>query len=285
MGSDSPLGGSTSEGREGGFDSNDLFGNQPPPAAPHSPTLGENLTIWNKSITMKKILLISLLFVNPSFAEMTCDDAATDYFAVYKPNSYTCNSGQYLPANTSGCVSCPNGFTCNGGTFDFNPDYFQGIDFDTSNISTTTINNICALNFPSDIYAIYEPNIHNCTTGYYLPANTDGCQPCPQNNKCVGGTYTFNETLPQGIEQCENGYFAPNGSAVCYPHILHIENNNIYLKSEKATTPSLNVKISNDIFYANMTTIPTTINNTTEQYLKIKQGDTVYYVCDDTICP
>ncbi len=233
---------------------------------------------------IKSVFLLFIFISQPLFADMLCDISVDKYRALYKPYSYTCSSGQYLPANTLGCVSCPNGFTCNGGTFEFNPNYFQGIDFDVTNISNIQMNNICAANFPSEIFAIYEPNIHNCTTGYYLPANVDECTICPKNNYCVGGTYTFNETLTQGIEQCENGYFAPTGSAVCYPHILHIDNNNVYLKSDKTTTPSLNIKIGDDIFYANMTTIPTTINNTTEQYLKIKNGNTVYYVCDDTVC-
>ena len=55
---------------------------------------------------MKKILLLSLLFIQPSFAEMMCEDA-TDYYAIYEPYSYTCNNGEFLPANTLGCVSCP----------------------------------------------------------------------------------------------------------------------------------------------------------------------------------
>ena len=75
---------------------------------------------------MKKLSLLSLLFITqPSFAEMMCDTGISKYYAVYEPNFYTCTSGQYLPANTLGCVSCPNGFSCNGGTFGFNSDYFQ----------------------------------------------------------------------------------------------------------------------------------------------------------------
>ncbi len=232
---------------------------------------------------MKKILLLSLLIINPSFAEMMCDVSISDYFAVYEINTYTCSSGQYLPANTLGCVSCPVGFVCNGGTFDFNPNYFQGIDFDVRNISTTPINNICAVNFPHELFSIYEPNEHNCAPGYYLPANIDECTICPQNNKCIGGTYSFNETNDQGIEQCANPTpFAPAGSTICYPHVLHIDNDVVYLKSTKLTTPSLNVGMDDGIFYANMTTTPTLMNAATEHFLKIEYGGMIYYVCDDT---
>ena len=227
---------------------------------------------------MKKILLLSLLIINPSFAEMMCDNA-TDYFAVYEPNSYTCNPGQYLPANTVGCVSCPVGWTCPGGTFDFNPNEYQGLEIGT--ISTNTINNICAINFPTDLYSVYEVNQHDCAPGYYLPANVDSCTICPQNNKCIGGTYYFNETVNQGIEQCVNGH-APVGSSICYGHILHIGNDVVYLKSTKLTTPSLNVGMDDGVFYANMTTTPTPMNAATEHVLKIEYDGVIYYVCDDS---
>ena len=229
---------------------------------------------------MKKILLLSLLIINPSFAEMMCDDA-TDYFAVYEIDSYTCSPGEYLPANILGCVLCPNGWTCNGGTFDFNTDEYQGLELGT--ITTTPINNICAANFPTDLFSVYEPNEHTCEPGYYLPANVDSCTICPQNNYCLGGTYYFNETINQGIEQCTNTTpFAPIGSTVCYPHILHIGNDVVYLKSTKLTTPSLNIGMDDGIFYANMTTVPTSMNAGTERYLKIEYDGMMYYVCDDT---
>ena len=229
---------------------------------------------------MKKLLLLSLLIINPSFAEMMCDVSVSDYFAVYEIDSYTCNPGQYLPANTLGCVSCPNGWTCNGGTFDFNTDEYQGLELGT--ISNTPINNICAVNFPPDLYSVYEPNEHNCAPGYYLPANVDACTICSQNNYCLGGTYTFNETENQGIEPCADCTFSPGGTSYCYEHILHIDNDVIYLKSTKTTTPSLNVGMDDGVFYANMTTTPTRMNNATEHYLKIEYDGTIYYVCDDT---
>ncbi len=237
------------------------------------------------------IFLYYILYYSYAFAYHTeniingCNNIINhELIAVFEINQYTCPAGEFLPAYTLGCKTCPDGYICSGGTYDFNNDIFQGA-IKQSGYINNNLTNLCSTNAPYDFVAVMTPNVHTCNTGYYLPANMDECTICPKNSYCVGGTYTFNETLTQGIEQCENGYFAPTGSAVCYPHILHINNNNIYLKSTKQTTPSLNIKIDNDIFYANMTTIPTTINNSTEQYLKIKQGDTIYYVCDDTICP
>ena len=234
-----------------------------------------------------------LIFITHSVrADLMCEDA-TDYFVVYEINTYTCSSGQYLPANTLGCVSCPVGFTCNGGTFDFNPDYFQGIDFDVKNISNTQINNICAINFPTDLFAAHEPNEHTCSAGYYLPANIDFCTICPANNKCIGGTYTFNETTNQGIEPCPSSApHAPAGSAVCYPHIMHLSNERpndiIYLKSTATTTPALNIDMNNDGIadvFANMTTTQTHMTSISEHYLKIMVNGVMYFACDDTTCP
>ena len=202
---------------------------------------------------MKKILLLSLLIINPSFAEMMCDDA-TDYFAIYEIDSYTCSPGEYLPANTVGCVSCPNGWTCNGGTFDFNTDEYQGLELGT--ITTTPINNICAANFPVDLYSVYEPNQHTCEPGYYLPANVDSCTICPQNNYCVGGTYYFNKTNNQGIISCPSEHpFAPVGmwqSNQC-GRKLHIGNDVIYMHQIPAnpTEHRLFIQVGNDIYSAN----------------------------------
>ena len=72
------------------------------------------------------------------------------------------------------------------------------------------------------------------------------------------------------------------GSTVCYPHILHIGDDVVYLKSTKLTTPSLNIGMDDGIFYANMTTVPTPMNNATEHFLKIEYDNQIYYVCDDT---
>ncbi len=149
---------------------------------------------------------------------MTCDIAVVDYYALYKPSVFTCNAGDFLPANAISCVQCPNGFTCPGGTFTFNSDSFQGLDFTVA--TGTQMNNICATNFPSDLMAIYTPNIHTCSAGYYLPANVDECVACISHGVCPGGTYTFNETTTQGFDGCENGYNLSNN--VCVANVINI---------------------------------------------------------------
>ena len=231
----------------------------------------------------KHLAFLYIFFITQSvFAEFICDTSVDEYSAVYEINTYDCEKGKFLPANSLECKLCPIGFSCPGGIFDFNSDYFQGLNFDVNNISNEIINNICASNFPSDLIAINEPNQHTCLPGYYLPIGIDECTICPAGSYCVGGTYTFNETTTQGIETCPEGMISMAGAPACYPHILHIDNDVIYLKSTKLTTPSLNVGMDDGVFYANMTTTPTRMNAGTERYLKIEYDGTIYYVCDDT---
>ena len=225
--------------------------------------------------------LLLIFIMQIAFADsIVCDTNYNEYFAIFKLNKYHCDVGHFLPANTLGCRPCPNGFTCPGGIFEFNPDEYQGLYL--TGAITQTINNVCAVNFPPNISAIYTPNVHECASGYYMPANTDGCVVCPENNYCPGGTYTFNETMPQGIIACPDGMFAPVGSWECYEHLLHVGNSIVYLKSHKVTEPSLHVKYEDRVYYANMTTVPTVMNRDSTHFLKIKYNSIEYYVCDDT---
>ncbi len=45
-----------------------------------------------------------------------------------------------------------------------------------------------------------------CGTGQYLPANTLACDSCMSGSYCLGGTYSFNATVNQGLTACPTGY-------------------------------------------------------------------------------
>ena len=100
------------------------------------------------------------------------------------------------------------------------------------------------------IEAVFEPISITCQSGYYLAANSTTCTICPNGATCSGGTYTFNETRPQGVVfenpfnqneiggcisnflgiadtvtiealfelaniTCQSGYYLPAGTDVC----------------------------------------------------------------------
>lgn len=222
--------------------------------------------------------------------DIVCDTNIDTYFAIYEINTYDCTSGYYLPANTLGCKSCPSGFNCPGGTFQFNPDIFQGLYF-TENI-TTTVNNVCATNFSPIITAIYTPNVHECASGYYMPANTDGCVVCPENNYCPGGTYTFNKTIAQGITICpESTPFAPIGiwdESQC-GHKLHIGDDVLYVHKSPAnpTTHRLYVRVNETVYSANTTPISESpdlkMSANAQRALHVKIDGIEYLVHDDSV--
>ena len=55
-----------------------------------------------------------------------------------------------------------------------------------------------------EYYAIYEISKYDCAPGYFLPANTLGCKPCPNGFLCPGGTFEFNLDEYQGLYITDN---------------------------------------------------------------------------------
>lgn len=56
----------------------------------------------------------------------------------------------------------------------------------------------CAAGTPA-FRPVFQPNEYTCNAGYFLPADTLGCEPCPTGHTCNGGTFTYSETKAQGI--------------------------------------------------------------------------------------
>lgn len=233
---------------------------------------------------MKKITIALLLLFCAHGSvladDLSCENGMQDLYALFVPKSIECNTNQFLPANSISCANCPSGYTCYGGEAVFDEQKSSGIDYTKKILSSA--DNVCAANFPSELYAIYEVKKIDCRPGYYLLANNIECTQCPENNYCVGGTYTFNETVTQGIQECPDGMFSPVGSWECYERLLHVDDGIMYLKSHKVTEPSLHVKYEDRIYYANMTTVPTVMTRDSARFLKIMYNSTEYYVCDDT---
>ena len=212
-------------------------------------------------------------------------DNSVHLVAVFEPNEYTCTSGQFLPANATVCVACPNGYTCNGGTFKFNEYFAQGILY--NQLATANVSNVCGVGIGDTMSAVFEPNSHTCSPGYYLPANVDECTICLNDNYCPGGTYTFDETTSQGITPCASGLYAPRGmweNAQC-GRILHIGANVLYLRATKKTTPSLNVDINGDgipDYFGNMSTSEKNMTYGSTTSLRVQFNNLTYSIYDDS---
>lgn len=126
-----------------------------------------------------------------------------------------------------------------------------------------------------------------CDAGEYLPAHGYRCETCPENNYCSGGTYPYSETITSGATQCPNNWYSPSGmsSVAQCGRILHLGDDVVYLRNAKKTTPSLTIKVGDDIFYGNMTTNDVVMHNGAAHRLKIRFNNTTYSVYDDTVEP
>lgn len=132
---------------------------------------------------------------------------------------------------------------------------------------------------------VYQDTIYTCAPGYYLPHLSEVCEKCPADSYCVGGDYTYSETVDSGIMSCASGLFAPSG--MWQPeqcgHKLHIADVILYLRQTRQTEHTLNVQYGDTVFYGNMTTADVPINADTERRLRIMLNDTIYSVYDDTV--
>jgi hypothetical protein len=141
---------------------------------------------------------------------------------------------------------------------------------------TTTWNGkVSCVEYPSQL----------CSPGEYLPNTASVCQPCTENSYCTGGTFTVNTAGAQGIDMCPNDWYSPAGmsSVDQCGRILHIGDNVVYLRSAKKTTPSLHIKVGDDVFYGNATTLDVPVHAGVERKLKVRYNNTTYSIYDDSV--
>lgn len=231
-----------------------------------------------------------------------------------------CPVGTYSMEGSSVCNVCGDGMTTTG-TAKTSPEFCVACDGadnvsnwaqTTWNSEDNTVTNLCSVagcgenNFydadldscipcPDGYNYNQNPNKTSvtqcqikCDAGYYVSEASANCTICPADSYCTGGIYDFDETTPQGITTCPDGLFAPAGMwdlAQC-GHIMHIGDSKVYLRSDKATTPSLNIDMDGDgkpDFFGNMTTSDVPMNIDTSQRFKLEYNNQTYSVYDDSI--
>ena len=58
----------------------------------------------------------------------------------------------------------------------------------------------CSATRAKNFYPVFQILSYTCEPGYFLPADTLVCQPCPIGHTCNGGTFNYNPTRSQGIK-------------------------------------------------------------------------------------
>lgn len=218
------------------------------------------------------------------------------YSAVWDINTYDCAQGYYLPAGAIECQKCPSDYTCHGGKYSFSATTTQGVD--EGDILVQDAVGSCSSDFNQSFSAIFEPIVYTCSVGFYLPAgndwqnDTDGCVQCPENNYCAGGTYTFNETITQGITPCpDSDPYAPVGmwdENQC-GRKLYIGGEHLYLHQSPAVPAEhrLYVRIETGVYSANATPVSERpdlkMSANTQRALHVKIDGIEYLIHDDSV--
>ena len=176
------------------------------------------------------------------------------YAAVHYGESYACENCQpntYSTGGATSCTACATGYT-------------------TSGLPGT---------------AVSDCQIH-CDGGYYLDsANDSECTAVGAGNWAAaswisqGQTGTYNSCT---IGLTTIGYGVGADEAGDCGRVLNIGDGHLYLRSNRKTDRTLNVKIGNNIFYGNMATGNVRMSHGINNQLKAKVGNTIYSIYDDS---
>ena len=203
-------------------------------------------------------------YYTPDTTTRTDHDSSTDC-------KISCSAGtRIVSANATSCTT-PSG------------NWYIGAH-SVSQGSTSSVNS-CLANYTISGTAATNHDAANdckitCSGGSYIAtANNTSCSP-------VGaGFWAAASTVSQGSAGLRNacadglttiGSGSGADEAGDCGRVLNFNGEKVYLRSDKKTTPSLNVSISGKTFYGNMGT-------TVDGALKIKSGSTTYSVYDDSM--
>ena len=95
-------------------------------------------------------------------------------------------------------------------------------DFITTPIADGCNTEILGFTENVEMVPMFEPKQITCTDGFYLPINTEHCEPCPSEATCIPGTYAFNENRSQGV--VFNDAIGQDKQKGCVSNILGVYN-------------------------------------------------------------
>ena len=196
--------------------------------------------------------------------------------ANFTPTQYNCLAGYYLPADGVECSACLSSSICAGGTYTYNASSAQGI---ASSANGSCVNATLG-KASGTVNAVpqFTPNSYTCSSGQYLPANAIACVACLAGASCAGGTYTFNESVDQGISCSGTMYNNACHGACSVLSTLHAGEYSYPLFADKVNVPSpvIHVKKDDTVCYAYMEADVTG----NENGFKVRWNNTVYHAID-----
>ncbi len=275
------------------------------PTAPASCVYGENVNlpaaITETGYTFNKWAVADNNFA--ANATIVCNSAnlgvtsgTAIITATWTTDSITCAEKKYLPAGATVCVNCIAGGYCPGGTFTYNPNLVQGITVCATNTYSNAAAAQCTACLTANGYQnsgdefadhAYESSCKTtCAVGQCVATARAACTNVGTTGWATGGVVAQGNTLAcnvcqSGTSTC--GYGACADEAGDCGRVLHVGANKLYLRSDRKTDRTLNVKIGNNIYYANMSPANLNMSNGVNKSFKIKVGNAVYSIYDDSM--
>lgn len=216
--------------------------------------------------------------------------------ATWLTDSVTCAATKYLPAGATICADCVAGNYCPGGTFTFDENNNQGITVCATNKYSNAAAASCTDCMTANGYTNSGSNAANhayessckttCSVGQCVATARAACANVGTTGWATGGVVAQGDTL--ACNACANGT-STCGYGTCADEagdcgrVLRVGENQLYLRSNRKTDRTLNVKIGNNTYYANMSTANLNMSNDVNKSFKVKVGNTIYSVYDDSV--
>ncbi|MBO4626048.1 MAG: InlB B-repeat-containing protein [Alphaproteobacteria bacterium] len=196
-----------------------------------------------------------------------------------------CTPGYYAAsAGMTQCTAASKGYYVSGsGKTSQDACYAGKYQDETGQSSCKT----CPATHPSGNWAITSINscYRSCMGGSYMANKTDTtCTDVGTGYWAAKQNVYYNNAgtrtaCPAGTTTTGSGYGADEAGDC--GRILHTDDTTVRLRSVKKTDPAFNVKIGETTYYGNMSTTEHMTTADSTKALKVKNGNTTYYVYDD----